>query len=84
MPSARKIVLVGAGDHAKVVVEALTAQADRFQVVGLLAQDAQTESVMGFPVLGDDGRLPDLRAGGVDAAVIAVGSNVAEGGRRKR
>jgi len=76
MPSARKIVIVGAGDHAKVVVEALTTQAHRFQVVGLVDPDAPTGSVMGFPVLGDDGRLPDLRAGGVDAAVISVGSNV--------
>lgn len=76
MPSARKIVIVGAGDHAKVVVEALTAQADRFQIVGLVDPNAKTGSVMGFPVLGDDGLLPDLRAGGVNAAVIGVGSNV--------
>lgn len=75
MPTARKIVIVGAGDHAKVVVEALTAQADKFEVVGLVGQDASTVSVMGFPVLGNDSRLPDLRDDGVDAAVIAVGSN---------
>lgn len=75
MPSARKIVIVGAGDHAKVVLEALTAQADRFQVVGLVDPDAPVGALLGFPVLGDNDRLPDLRAAGVDAAVIAVGSN---------
>ena len=69
-----KIVIVGAGDHARVVLEAMTAQPDLFDVVGFVDTHPPAETVMGFPVHGD-ARLPELRAQGVGAAVIAVGSN---------
>jgi UDP-perosamine 4-acetyltransferase len=46
-----------------------------FEVVGLLDAAPTPRSVLGVQVLGDDSMLPRLRADGVAAAVITLGSN---------
>lgn len=70
-----KVVGVGAGGHARVVIEALRAMGG-FEVVGLL--DARPElwgtNALGVPVLGGDDRLPALREQGVLYAFNGVGS----------
>lgn len=74
MAPARKVVVVGAGGHAKVVLEVLRA-AGGFDVVGLVDPDPAHADVLGAAVLGGDEVLPELRARGVAAAVVALGSN---------
>lgn len=74
MAPARKVVVVGAGGHAKVVVEVLRA-AGGFDIVGLVDPDPAHAEVLGVAVLGGDAVLPGLRAHGVAAAVVALGSN---------
>jgi len=69
-----RIVIVGAGDHAKVVLEALRAM-NVFDVVGLTDPDAALQHLLGAPVLGGDEILPDILAKGVSSAVVAIGSN---------
>ena len=70
------LVLVGAGGHAKVVIEVARA-AGRFAVVGLVDPRPPAEWVLGVPVLGGDEVLPRLRAEGVAWAFVALGGNAA-------
>src|ERR1700736_723761 len=69
----RSVVIIGAGFHAKVVLEAVRAM-ELFDVVGMIDPGAHAE-VLGVPVLGGDEILPSLREQGVVAAVAGVGEN---------
>jgi UDP-perosamine 4-acetyltransferase len=68
------LVLVGAGGHAKVVIEVARAQG-RFEVVGVVDPRPPGPRVLGVPVLGGDEALPRLRAEGVAWAFVALGGN---------
>lgn len=67
-----RIVLLGAGGHARVVLDAARTMAD-VEVVGLLDPNAKG-SLDGLPILGTDDLLPSLRDRGVTHAVVSVGS----------
>lgn len=69
-----RVIGLGAGGHAKVVLDALLAAG--VEVVGLLDArgDLRGTSVLGIPILGGDEMLDDLRAQGVTHAFIGVGS----------
>jgi UDP-perosamine 4-acetyltransferase len=67
------ILVIGAGGHAKVVIEALRAAG--FDPVGLLDPLPEAPALLGVPVLGGDDALPRLRAEGIEAAVVALGAN---------
>jgi UDP-perosamine 4-acetyltransferase len=71
---AGRLVVVGAGSHAKVILEAIHA-AGLGQVVGLIDPGADAAPLFGIPVLGNDEILPRLRSEGLDSAVIALGDN---------
>ncbi len=66
------VVCLGAGGHAAVVVDALSA-AGRHTVAGLLDSDPgrRGESVLGHPILGDDSMLPELVGRGVTGFIVA-------------
>ncbi len=70
----QRLVVLGAGGHAKVVLELLWALGG-VEIVGLLDAGLAGSTLLGVPVLGDDSLLPMLRAQGVNAAVVALGSN---------
>ena len=72
-PKAGTILVIGAGGHAKVVIEALRAAG--FDPVGLVDPRPDAPALLGVPVLGGDDALPRLRAEGIETAVIALGSN---------
>jgi UDP-perosamine 4-acetyltransferase len=69
-----KLVIIGAGGHAAVVIEAVQAMSC-FTVVGIVDPAPATPETLGVPVLGDDDILPSLRAQNVEAAFIALGNN---------
>jgi UDP-perosamine 4-acetyltransferase len=69
-----RILLVGAGAHAKVVLEAIRAM-DRFTVAGLVDPHPLSPSLLGEPVIGGDELLPELYRQGVTLAVVALGDN---------
>jgi len=77
------IVVLGAGGHARAVIEIL--RAGGFDVTAVL--DPRSElwgtKVLGAPVLGGDERLEQLRADGCRHAFIGVGS-VGEASVRRR
>ncbi len=70
-----KVVGIGAGGHAKILIE-LLAQAGKYDLVGFT--DAQRErwgtEFMGYPILGGDEALAGLRVKGIQAAFIGVGA----------
>jgi UDP-perosamine 4-acetyltransferase len=67
-----RILVLGAGGHARVVIEALRAMGA--EVAGLL-DDAASGPVLGTPVLGPLADLQRLRGEGLEHAAIAIGHN---------
>ena len=70
-----KIVVVGAGGHARSVVDALCSARSAFTPVVCTDPDPALhgQSVAGVPIAGDDDILPALLASGVAAACVGVG-----------
>src|SRR4029450_7614437 len=68
------VVVIGAGGHAKVVVELIRAQG-RYDVVGCTDPAPERGDVVGAPILGSDDILPDLYAQGVRHCFVALGDN---------
>lgn len=79
-----QVVGIGAGGHAKVLIEILRAQ-DFFEIMGLLDSDPELKGtiVMGARVLGDDSMLATLKEKGVRHFFVGVGT-VGDGSRRQR
>jgi sugar O-acyltransferase (sialic acid O-acetyltransferase NeuD family) len=75
MDERMRVVGLGAGGHAKVVLDILAFH-EEFQVVGLTDADPAMvgKRILGVPILGTDELLPGLRAEGVRGAFIGVGS----------
>jgi UDP-perosamine 4-acetyltransferase len=78
------VVGIGAGGHAKVLIEILQA-GTCYEVVGLLDRrpDLKGQSVLGVPVLGDESELPRLIAAGIRHFFVGIGS-VGDSSARKR
>ena len=72
----RRVIIVGAGRHGKVVLDILRA-AGRYQPVGFIDADPALagSEVAGVPVLGSINVLPDLRRQRVRRAIVAIGEN---------
>ena len=70
-----KVVGLGAGGHAKAVIEAIQLSGAH-EVVGLLDRDPALKGqfVLDVPVLGGDELLPGLKAKGIGGVFIGVGS----------
>ena len=81
---ATRVVGLGAGGHAKVVVEILRFH-ESYELVGLLdpKPELQGKSVLGVPVLGDDDLLSALRRDGISHFFIGLGS-IGDTGPRRR
>jgi UDP-perosamine 4-acetyltransferase len=69
-----RVVGIGAGGHAKVLIDVLRLHS-KIEIVGLTdsAPELWHTSVLGVPVLGDDSLLPRLLAQGVRGVFIGVG-----------
>ncbi|WP_203074860.1 acetyltransferase [Falsiroseomonas ponticola] len=70
-----QVVVIGAGGHARPVVEALLLLGHR--IAGLVDDAPDRPPVLGQPVIGGLDRLAALRAAGIGSAVIAIGDNAA-------
>ena len=69
-----KVVGLGAGGHAKVVLEIVKGHV-HLKIVGMLDNnsDLHGKKLLGVPVLGDDELLPELLAKGVNRFFVGVG-----------
>lgn len=68
----KKLAVVGAGGHARSVLDIALQNAD-YEVVGCI--DPVPGEVLGIPVIGTDGDLESLRSRGVPCLFIALGDN---------
>jgi len=68
-----RIVLLGAGGHAKVIADILL-ESDEMEIAGCVTL-GDKGSLVGFPVLGGDDKLPQLCASGITRAFPAIGDN---------
>jgi UDP-perosamine 4-acetyltransferase len=69
-----KVIGLGAGGHARVVIDTLRSIGG-FDIVGLLDQDKSLwhTEVLGVTVLGDDGMIEGMRRDGIESAFIGLG-----------
>jgi UDP-perosamine 4-acetyltransferase len=67
-------VIVGAGGHAKVIIDILQ-ENDEFELAGCTTLDNHPGELLGLTVLGSDEVLPDLFRSGVRLAFVALGGN---------
>lgn len=72
----KRVIVYGAGGHAKVILATLEARGEH-RIVGLLDDDRAKHgaTVCGYPVLGGRELLAPLRDEGVSLAVLAAGDN---------
>lgn len=68
------VVIVGAGGHAKVIIDILQ-ENDEFALVGCTTPEKGQSTILGLPVLGTDEVLPELFHSGVKLAFVALGGN---------
>jgi len=68
-----RVVIVGGGGHAKVLVDILEQTAE-VEIAGFVSTNEQ-DSLFGYRRLGNDGVLPALFASGVRSALVAIGDN---------
>jgi UDP-perosamine 4-acetyltransferase len=70
-----RVVIVGAGGHARSVIEALRTGSDELEPVACTDPDPARigTAVDGVPVIGDDQQLAALRSEGVDGACLGLG-----------
>lgn len=71
----RKVIVIGAGGHAKVVVDILKLMKG-VKIHGLLDADQKLrgQKILGITILGDDSVLPSLAREGIRYAFIGVGA----------
>lgn len=77
----RNLVLLGAGGHARVIIEIVRMNRE-YEISGVVSPVAPPDST-GVPWLGDDRVLPQLRHDGVTHFIVAVGSTGPASPRRK-
>jgi len=76
MSELKKIIGLGAGGHARVIVDMLSLLDPGYEFVGFLDSDPKRQGSRwcGYPVLGGDSLLPVLRADGVAKFFLGLGS----------
>ena len=76
MKAKEKLVVFGAGGHAKVVIDIIEQQED-YEIAGLLDDDLnlQGQRFFGYPVLGTRAHLAALLSAQLRHAIVAIGDN---------
>lgn len=79
----QKILLIGGGGHAKVLID-LMKLSGKYKIAGILDTQLTVGTVvLGIPVLGNDDLLPELFKQGISNACLSVG-NVNNNGKREK
>jgi len=67
-----KIILIGGGGHCRSCIDVIE-QTNKFKIVGIVDKSStQTEKILNYPILGDDGDLEELRQT-IDHCLVTVG-----------
>jgi len=79
----QSVIVIGAGGHARVVIDILEA-ADRYRIIGVVdKQLAEGQLFCNYPVLGNDEILPKLYQDGICNVAIGVGAFTDNNARKK-
>ena len=76
------VVVYGASGHARVLID-LMRLAGRLFPVAAVDDGSSDEQVLGVPVIGSSSMLPQLKADGIELAVLGIGSVQNHRGRAK-
>ena len=68
----RKIVILGAGGHCKVIIDIIKST-NKYEIAGITDKSIKG-SVLNIPIIGDDNVLPKLYKEGVEYAFIGLGA----------
>ncbi|MGG4107929.1 acetyltransferase [Paenibacillus lautus] len=69
----KKVLVVGGGGHAKVVIDILKGYDDCYEIIGFTSQTSDIENILGVPYLGDDSIIPNLQI--ANCFIVAIGNN---------
>ncbi len=69
-----EVIIIGAGGHAKVIIDILRSARD-YEPIGCTDVVTKQNDVLGVSFLGDDSVLPGLYKKGIKYAFVAVGDN---------
>lgn len=69
-----KIVLIGTGGHAKVIVDIINKEG-KYEIVGCTTSDTDSKGFEGLRIFGTDEILPIVFSKGVVKAFVAIGDN---------
>jgi UDP-perosamine 4-acetyltransferase len=69
-----RVVILGGGGHAKVVIDILE-QAGEVDIAGFVSPGEQPDTFCGYPRLGSDDDLAGTLGAGVRSAFVAIGDN---------
>ncbi|MEK3725869.1 acetyltransferase [Paenibacillus sp. FSL H8-0034] len=69
-----KVVVIGGGGHAKVVIDILQSS-NNYEIIGFTSPLDSDKSLCGVPYVGDDSNLPALFDKGIRSFFIAIGDN---------
>ncbi|MBF0182583.1 MAG: acetyltransferase [Magnetococcales bacterium] len=72
----KNIIIMGGSGHAKTIID-IVERENRHRIVGVLDPALHVgERLLGHPVLGGDGELPELvKRYGIEGAILAIGEN---------
>ncbi|SHJ50129.1 acetyltransferase [Paramaledivibacter caminithermalis] len=71
----KKIILIGAGGHAKVIIDILNKDKD-YEIIGCLDKNYKYKpKILGYDVMGDDSIISRLYNSGIRYAFVALGDN---------
>jgi UDP-perosamine 4-acetyltransferase len=73
-----KIIIIGAGGHAKVIIDILRTSSE-YDFVGLIDPQHLGKTILGVPVIGDDSKLEMIYEEGVRTVFVAIGNNQQRG-----
>lgn len=66
-----KLILIGGGGHCAACIDVIE-QEDKFEIAGIVDKDIARGALLGYPILGSDDDLCELRAS-CDCALITIG-----------
>lgn len=69
----KKIVLIGAGGHCKVVIDIIKST-NKYEIIGITDRNVEKNNLLDIPILGDDSILESLYKKGIKHAFICIGA----------
>jgi len=69
-----KLIIIGTGGHAKVVID-IFRRLPKFEIVGLIEREPFLKKFFDLPVIGSDRDLEKIHKNGINNIFIAVGDN---------